>query len=274
MVVPIKPAIVVPVYKFPLDKSEELSWKTLLNKLPNYPLIILRPRGLELPDWMVCRSSEVVSLDSGWFVSTKSYSHLLLKSFFYEMFRGWSHILIYQLDCLVFRDELIKWCAMEWDYVGAPWFFENGGNIAGGNGGLSLRRVSSFLRVLGMPSVKRLSKNEKSWGHIPATAHSAEAKRGDQDKNNFLLRIMSYAKILPSVENQAARYRHNEDVFWSFEAMRYDPEFRVPPGEISLKFSFEQNPSRCYEINGNQLPFGCHAWERYEKEFWNQIMNK
>jgi hypothetical protein len=25
-----------------------------------------------------------------------------------------------------------------------------------------------------------------------------------------------------------------------------------------------------YELNGHELPFGCHAWERYDRAFWEE----
>ena len=38
-------------------------------------------------------------------------------------------------------------------------------------------------------------------------------------------------------------------------------------GEEALNFSSEILPRYFYELNGNQLPFGCHGWECYVKVF-------
>jgi hypothetical protein len=46
------------------------------------------------------------------------------------------------------------------------------------------------------------------------------------------------------------------------------PFFRVPTPEQALSFAFEVAPRRLYEMNGRQLPFGCHAWERCDRAFW------
>lgn len=40
----------------------------------------------------------------------------------------------------------------------------------------------------------------------------------------------------------------------------------------ALEFAFERFPSEMYKITG-KLPFGCHAWEKYEYEsFWKKFI--
>lgn len=38
--------------------------------------------------------------------------------------------------------------------------------------------------------------------------------------------------------------------------------------EISLDFSFDLNPIDCFGMNGGRLPFGCHAWHKFDRDFW------
>jgi hypothetical protein len=45
----------------------------------------------------------------------------------------------------------------------------------------------------------------------------------------------------------------------------------LPDWKEALAFSIEQNPQTGYKILG-KLPFGCHAWERYEPSFWKGII--
>jgi hypothetical protein len=106
---------------------------------------------------------KIVHFDSSCFSGITAYNRLLLSKHFYETFKDYEYILIYQLDCLVFSDQLKQWCDGGWDYVGAPWLenhkekAEPGDQFwAVGNGGLSLRRIESFLRVLRSRNV--------SWG--------------------------------------------------------------------------------------------------------------
>jgi hypothetical protein len=52
----------------------------------------------------------------------------------------------------------------------------------------------------------------------------------------------------------------------------YRPLLKLPNWQQALKFGFEQHPQLCYELNNQQLPFGCHAWEKYDYEFWEKYM--
>jgi hypothetical protein len=71
----------------------------------------------------------------------------------------------------------------------------------------------------------------------------------------------------------ANSHRH-EDHFWSYDARKVVKEFRIPePGE-ALEFSFELAPRYCFMMNGERLPFGCHAWFRYDREFWEPFLLK
>ena len=66
----------------------------------------------------------------------------------------------------------------------------------------------------------------------------------------------------------------NEDFFWGLGANYTDKLFKVPPNYKALEFSFEAMPSYLYKLNNNDLPFGCHAFEKYESEFWKIIFKK
>lgn len=57
---------------------------------------------------------------------------------------------------------------------------------------------------------------------------------------------------------------YNEDLFW---ASRED-SFRVAPKEIAWQFAFERPVKTLYQLNGEQLPFGCHAWMKYDLDFF------
>jgi hypothetical protein len=167
------------------------------------------------------------------------YSRLLLSRELYERFGAYEYVLLHQLDALVLRDELADWCARGLDYVGAPWFptadvdFVN--EPAVGNGGFSLRRVDAFLEVLSVPGVER------------------EAARWVKGKSR-------------------SPFEKHEDLFWSFEAARYRPEFRIASVEEALGFAFEVEPRRAFELAGRRLPFGAHAWARYDRAFWEPYL--
>ena len=75
-----------------------------------------------------------------------SYSNRLITPELWERFKNWSHVLVYQCDALLLRK--IPDVYFEYDYIGAPWPKSYTGEWRlGGNGGFSLRRVSSMIRV-------------------------------------------------------------------------------------------------------------------------------
>ena len=68
-------------------------------------------------------------------------------------------------------------------------------------------------------------------------------------------------------ESPAAHGKAN-DLFWSFDAVHYLPTYKVAPVEEGLRFAFEASPRMCFELNQRQLPFGCHAWTKFDRAFW------
>ena len=66
----------------------------------------------------------------------------------------------------------------------------------------------------------------------------------------------------------------NEDKFWGIAVPRIHQWFRVAACEQAAKFSMEANPRRLYRLTKNQLPFGCHAWWRYDYDFWEPHVRK
>lgn len=82
-----------------------------------------------------------------------------------------------------------------------------------------------------------------------------------------LRRVRAFLEIL---EKETVDYI-NEDVFW---ASHISEQFQVAPIDVALQFSFEKDVRTCFRLNNNQLPFGCHAWERYDLEFWAPIFEQ
>jgi hypothetical protein len=60
----------------------------------------------------------------------------------------------------------------------------------------------------------------------------------------------------------------NEDLFWGLFVPAQCSFFRVPQATEALAFAFEAHPDFLYQLNQQTLPFGCHAWQRYQPEFW------
>ena len=178
--------IVIPIYKEEPDLYEKLSIKQCFNVFYNYPITFIAPGDLNV-GWYKLNTGNhskvsFLTFDNFYFRSVEGYNKLLLSKSFYEKFLGFKFMLIYQPDAYVFSNALEYWCKKEYDYIGAPWvnwewseFYarhltfprrllyklgkRNFNNV--GNGGLSLRRISSFINNLTIFS-KAASKFDKN----------------------------------------------------------------------------------------------------------------
>lgn len=266
-------AVVVPVYK-EMSLDEQISFKQLRMHLKNYDTFLMIPDSFG----KTFDGLPVKTFPAKYFQGTHTYSELLLSPMFYSAFADYEYILIYQLDCLIFSDLLTEWCRRGYDYIGAPWTVEGQGGLrfdGVGNGGLSLRKVQSCLRVLALrrsflPSLLRSLKRPFTflrdllhWG----ISGVLSILKG----NTSSLLQKSMHAVSKAAKSSKDDYR-NEDLFWSFEAPRLDPAFRVPPAEIAVSFAIETQPRFCFEKNSGKLPFGCHNWIRYDRAFWEQYL--
>lgn len=268
--------VIVPIYRETLSADEEISLRSIRRHLSCHGICFVAPRSLDLS--AVIREDESVErFDEDFFSGIAGYNRLLMSIELYERFEEYSHILICQLDCLVFRDELSEWVRKGYDYLAAPWFKEflekaEGGLWRVGNGGFSLRNVKSCLRVL-------RKKVPKGSLYPFCGSNPWEPSLPEEDSGRYSRRILRHRLLNPlgeriTVEQEARLYRHHEDLFWSLEAVKIDGSFRVASAEEALPFAFEMAPRWCFQENGSRLPFGCHAWARYDRGFWEEILKE
>ena len=266
-------AVVVPGYnRAEFTEDEEISFRHAEHYLGRYDKFLVVPQSLafERPGFHIQRFAD------SYFGSAIANARLMLSPTFYGAFRKYRYILIYQLDALVFSDQLLEWCATDLDYVGAPWLQCADSPWVGqprvGNGGFSLRKVPSFLRVLSSdqywidPEVywQRIAAGKpwyERWVHLPRKWFKSIKRL------NNLQREVEQWHLRPDGTK-------NEDHFWSDEAVRYDPQFQVASFDVGLRFAFEVVPRHCFELNKHQMPFGCHAWPRYDRSFWEPHLLK
>jgi hypothetical protein len=261
-------AVVVPAYRETLSPDEEISVRHLNHFLARHDRYLVTPRScrLSLPGFTPVRFPD------RYFTSRHAFSALLLTPRFYKTFHAYEFILLHQLDALVFSDRLGEWCGQDIDFVGAPGVgasWPRAEEVR--NGGLSLRRINAFLSVL-KSRTYWMEPDEywhSHWSHRPWLTRSLNRPR----KTLKRLRTFNSARWetrrwLRGGSNTTRTLGLNEDFFWSFEAARYEPSFAVASVEQALRFAFEANPRICLELNGGKLPFGCHAWAKYDREFW------
>lgn len=259
--------ICIPVFRGMSD-NERHSLRQCLRVLGSHPMTFVAPLQLDCSDYETeCSLCGVtfskITFDDEFFNGIAGYNRLLLSERFYGAFRQYDYVLIYQLDAFVFKDELENWCSKGYDFVGAPLFgqFEDVGfhpkQSRVGNGGFSLRRVQAYLDFF--QGKKRVFKTKDIANRI------ALWEKPYTRCLVWLLMAMGWRNKPHSV---AQRWKYNEDDFWSGMLDGSNYELYKPTTLEALDFAFERFPSECYKLTG-KLPFGCHAWEKYQYEtFW------
>lgn len=263
--------VIIPIYKSILTENERTSLIRCFKVLGGYKIGFISPSFLELSEYTQLSRSYNVDFfvqifDEKYFRSIDSYNKLMLSQQFYNRFTEFEYMLIYQLDAYVFKDDLKKWCNKGYDFIGAPLIGKFGNTqfsteMRVGNGGFSLRKVETYIQffvskknVFTPKQIARLIKiRDKPYTRIFV----------------WLLMIMGWRNKPLSCSKY---WRHNEDDFWSGFLDNSNYALRKPNPFEALRFAFERFPKECYKIT-NTLPFGCHAWEKYQYEdFWKKVI--
>jgi len=252
-------AVVIPVYKNELTALEELALKQCFRVLNKHKIIIIKPKSLQLTILKDHKFIEYISFEDEYFKDLIGYNRLMLWEGFYEKFLKFQYILIYQMDAFVFTDRLIEWCDKGYDYIGAPWL-----------------RSHKYIDIVKAVKSKILIAfhtrfNIKQPGTDLPTEIQFENKVGNGGLS--LRKVRKFYEL--SVKYKSAQLEYigrkenhfNEDVWWSIELNRKKRHLKIPGYKTAVRFSFENEPRRAYELTGHKLPFGCHAWNRH-LDFW------
>ena len=266
-------AIVVPLpLRTELLPEEEVSMRHLRHYLGAYDKYLVAP-----PGHVVARDGfQMVTFPRVFFGSVAAHNRLLLSPSFYRAFRRYEYILIHHLDSLVFSDQLTRWCGAGWDYIGAPWLpCEDTPWVSEprvGNGGFTLMRVQSAIEVL-----------HRRYRSQPLRYVGDVLVRNGRRAGALFKAIEQWHRVFPSESvrrlldyrrktDDPAESGYNSDFFWSYDAARYLPTFKVAPVTEGLQFAFEAAPRMCFELNHGTLPFGCHAWTKFDRAFWEPYL--
>ncbi len=257
----IKKTVVIPVYKETPEHNEIISFQRCLDILGNHPLTLISPQDLCLDNYTEIADKKNIKLlyhtfGTHFFSSISGYNQLMLTQAFYDRFSSYDYILIYQLDCYVFRDELEYWCKLGYDYIGSPWIIGKSPN-----------------------TISRLKQKTKLLLNLPNNLYMNQFKVGNGGLS--LRNPRKFSQIINKFKHKKRfeiyfkgnSYNYNEDMFWSFEVNRYYPWLRIPTWKKAIKFGFELNPDICFTLNNNILPFGCHAFEKSGKNFWQSYFS-
>jgi hypothetical protein len=251
--------VLIPVYRQQLSDTEKKSFERTLTVLNKYPIAIIKPESLavQLPELLAGephqKAIEIISFDDTCFDSTRSYNRLLLSKEFYKRFLAYQYMLVCQLDVFLFNDDLPYWLDKGYDYIGAPW---------------PETEEAEYLKAA-------KKGGHRFWFSIMQTVNRHLFNKKDYTIGNGGLSLRNVKRSLFIIKifgRWFKKYKLNEDIFWSISAPLLFPFFRVPDLKNGLGFAFEKSPAFFFKMNKEQLPFGCHAWEKYEPEFWDKYI--
>jgi hypothetical protein len=252
-----------------LTPTEEISLRHLRRYLGDYDKFLLIPESLDFElDGLVSKH-----FSDDFFGSIENHKKMIFSKEYYHAFDDYKYMLTYHLDALVFSNQLKEWCQKDYDYIGPPWIKHEDSPNAGtiyegrvGNSGFCLKKISTFLEVL--YSEKFAFNPDEYWENNYKNKPLLTRIRNLPKK--YRMRSHKYNNIGMELLN----WGRSEERFILERLPYYYPEFRVPDVQEALKFGFETLPRHCFDINNSQLPFGCHAWERYDKAFWEPYLLK
>jgi len=231
-----KIAIVIPNHRGTLKWNEDISLRRCKEVFSDLDVILIHPEGIDVSGYEKYEIiSKYIGLKPKYFSNESMYNRLMNIPYFYRHFLDYDYILIYQLDTFVFENNLKEWCTKNIDYVGAPW--------------------------IDSPWIKHL-KTKISW--IDKFIYRV----GNGGLSLRKVKTFYYGSIYLFPVALFWKGKWHEDFFWTSVGKKLIPGFKIPDVPTALKFAFEEFPEKCYELNGNQLPFGCHAWEKYNPQFW------
>jgi hypothetical protein len=268
--------IIIPAYKAEINQFEKDSLLQCRKIFNQYKIVFVAPTALDLSKYHIEKKNEIVKrFDASFFTSVQSYNKLLKSELFYSTFKKFEFLLIYQLDAFVFKDELCLWVNKGYDYIGAPWYsnFENATEISEiigvGNGGFSLRNNHKAISILRRIRFLQLLNRYVFFGGI--FNYLMEKQTTMQSKIIFFL--FSVNKTPSYLNELLINSDANEDGYWSIWVASTFSDYFVAPVNDAIKFSFEVNPSLLFKLNNEILPFGCHAWRKYEYDiFWKKFI--
>jgi len=271
-----KVAIIIPMStRADLTPDEEISLRQLRHYFGAYDKFLITPEGIEYD--FDHEGFEVKWFPARFFGSAAAHGRMLNAPGFYKVFEEYEFIFFHHLDSLAFSDQLAEWCEAGIDYIGPPWInCEDSPWVVRprvGNGGFTLLRVDKALKVF---ERRYQTKPGAYWLDL----FTQNATRGWVESLEKIDRLPVVSKLTGRLlrewretEDPSPNNRNN-DVFWSDVAVRYLPDFKVASLEEGLRFAFETAPRVCLEMNGGKMPFGCHAWARYDRAFWEPHLVK
>ena len=260
------PVVVVPVHRQQPTPDERFTLKRCDQVLGHHPIRIVHPDGLNLEAYKdLLPTAKPLPVPAAWMASIRAYNRMMINPAFFRKLDQFSHALIHEPDALVISDQLFYWCEQPFDYIGAPWFegfdlaTRDSPIIGVGNSGFSLINIGALSLLLD---------SDRRWVSRLTIFKQLSRKllrRPTRYSAHVLIEALGSSGLLGGAHRLVD---DNFDAFLSLHSPRSSlPLFRIADPVSALRFSWEVNPAKCSELCDIHVPFGIHAWARYDRHF-------
>ena len=231
-------AVLIPVYRPRLTETEEFSVTTSLANLRGHDIVWVAPSSLDTSFYEDrFGTGRVVRHPDEYFKDVQGYSRLMVSEHFYREFCDYEFVLVCQTDAIVVRPDLRYWLETPYDYIGAPW-----------PNGFSLSLSPSEIPISG---------GIKCNAFVGNGGLSLRRVRP----------CMGLIREFSSLSAEWYRLGHAEDLYFAFLGT-LSKDFVLPNLVTAARFSHDIEPAYLQGLIGGELPFGIHAWEKYDRKLW------
>ncbi|MEJ0081049.1 MAG: DUF5672 family protein [Puia sp.] len=260
-----KVVVVIFIHKENPDEYELISFRQCFKILHKHPIKVIAPEGLDLHLYneVLQNAFEVIFVERKWLSSISQYNRFKLSRYFYSLVSNYEYLLTYELDAFVFSDQLNEWCEKGYDFIGAPWYRGKSEPLIPyeflgvGNSGFSLRKIKSFKTIL---------------KHVFFPSPAGKKLGFEWIKAAIMYLYVSIRTAFFENYSIQKYFEGAEDLVLHGYSVDFPNRLKIPTPQIALSFSFETIPSHSYILNQSRLPFGCHAWWRYDLGFWKPFI--
>lgn len=236
-------AVVIPVYKKTFDEDEIFSISHSLINLKGHDIYWVAPQSLDI-NYYIEKFNAVnfVKFEDEFFKNIEGYNRLLVSLEFYQRFINYEFMLICQPDAIVLKPELHLWIEKPYDYIGAPW-----------PQGFSLK-----------VKTKKIPLEEG----INCTAFVGNG--GLSLRRNSA--CISLLQEFEDLQKEWLHMGHAEDLYFSLIGS-ISENFRIPNIINAALFSHDIGIEQINKLINNKIPFGIHAWEKYDRGYALSMIN-
>jgi hypothetical protein len=247
--------VVIPIHLEEPTDLEKISLDQTLAVLANYPITFMAPTGLNTAWYEAyCQGKATIFIERFQWKGHVAFCRLMLDPAFYQRFASYEYMLICHLDAFVFRDELMKWCNLGYDYIGGVIYSS-----------VFWQKETLWRRVTGFTNPEYLGNGGFALKKISGFYHMTSKFR----------RYVNFFYWLNKVRNRA----FYDDLFLANHFPKLHAGFRIAPKVVAQRFGadYERWPEEDLPFTNEDnatMPFGVHGWIQHHQDYWQPCIRR